>query len=43
LGVGVDSPKGWVSLETHSQVGQTGTPDQVRLSGLPDSVCLHQV
>jgi hypothetical protein len=28
---------------THYQVDLTGTLDQIRLSGLPDSVCAHQV
>jgi hypothetical protein len=27
----------------HYQVDLTGTPDQVGLSGLPDSVCAYQV
>jgi mbt repeat. len=37
-------PYGWTKsqgekLATHYQVDLTGTPDQVRLSGLPDSSC----
>jgi hypothetical protein len=41
--LGVQFVTGVVGPATHYQVDLTGTTDQVRLSGLPNSVCAHQV